>query len=107
MWEYVGYLHHSRVCDWAHDRFAGVLKRIQLCLFWIFSIVIFRGSVWQWTSRGAYILWPTYLETPEDVLVTVNIMRLTKSYVGAARCRPDNRHDLDSAVSRSFGKLVA
>lgn len=50
----------------------------------------------------------TYLfETPEDVLVTGDIMRLTKSHVKAAASQLYDRSDLESAVSRSFGKLVA
>ena len=57
-------------------------------------------------SRGAYIPRPTYLKLPEDVLATVNIMRLTRSHVKAAG-RLDDRNNLESAVSRSFGELVA
>jgi hypothetical protein len=70
---------------------------------------ILLGSPGLRTSRGAYIPRPTYLETSEEVLATTKIMRLTKSHVdtGLACSRQHDRNDPKSAVSQSFGEVVA
>lgn len=78
MWEQVEYLCRTNTCIGDHDHFEEVLafvcgkfKKMRLCL----------EAQGIGKSRGAYIPRPTYLETSEEVLAIIKIMRLPKSHV--------------------------